>query len=124
MGTFETVTMVVALVIMFEAIGAKILTGQFLNRMQSSIAVVTHTRQKAMGKLKMAQSQKKVAEQNRAMLTKKKTKLGKKIDRLRKELNSMKNELENRQKMRDTMRGKLVRPTLVASQEGAPEIEE
>lgn len=124
MGIFEVITMVVALVVMFAAIGAKILTSQFMNRMQNSIAVVTHARQKTMGELKLAQSQKKVTEQNKAMLTKKKTKLTKKIDRLRKELSGMKGEMEQRQKMRDTLRGKLVRPTLVAPQEGAPEMEE
>ena len=124
MGTFEVVTMVVTLVVMFAAIGAKILTSQFLNRMQNSIAVVTQARQKTMGELKLAESQKKVAQQNKTMLTKKKAKLGKKINRLKKELGGMKNELESRQKMRDAMRGKLVRPTLVAPQEGAPEVEE
>ena len=120
MGTFEVVTMVVALVVMFAAIGVKVLTSQFLNRMQNSIAVVTHTRQKTMGELKLAQSRKKVAEQNMAMLTKKKTKRTKKIDRLRKELGGMKGELEHRQKIRDTLGGKLVRPAVVHPTGGGP----
>jgi len=122
MGSFEIITMVVALIIMFGAVVAKMVTSQLINRMQNSISAVTQSRQKAMGQLKMAQSQKKVAEQNKIMLAKKKEKIEKKISRLKKELSGMKEEAESRQKTREAMRGKLVRPTIAAPhQEGGEE---
>ena len=118
MGTFEIATMVAALGMMFAAVVVKIATARFLSQMQNSIASVNQARQKTLGELRMVQSQKKVAEQNKAVLLRKKSKIQKKISRLQKELSSMREEVEHRKKMRDTMRGKLVRPTLAASQPG------
>ena len=118
METFEIVTMVVALGMMFAAVVVKVATAQLINRMQSSIASVNQARQKTLGELRLVQSQKKVAEQNKTVLIRKKKKIQKKIGRLQKELSSMREETEHRQKMRETMRGKLVRPTLAAPQAG------
>lgn len=125
MPIFEAVAMVAALTIMFAVVGAKILTTQLLNRTQNSIAAVNQNRQQALGELRMAQSQRKVAQQTMALLGKKRSKLQKKIGRLRQELGGMRDEAEHRQKMRDTVRGKLVRPALAvpqtSEQEGSTE---
>jgi len=122
MGIFEVASMVASLLLMFAAVAIKIATTQFINRMQNSISAVNQTRQKTMGEFRLAQSQKKVAQQNKAMLSKKKAKIQKKISRLKKELGGMKEDVEHRQKMRDTMRGKLIRPTIAgADQEGGEE---
>ena len=74
-----------------------------------------------MGELKLVQSQKKVAEQNKGMLVRKKAKAEKKLHRLRKELAGMRGEEEQRQKQRDTMRGRLIRPTVAGAPEDASE---
>ena len=114
MGGFEVAAIALALVIMSATIGARVVTTQLLNRMQRVIGEVNSMRQKTMGEYKLAQSRRKVAAQNRGMLRKKKAKLQKKIDRLREELASFRGEMEHRQQVRETMRGKLVRPPLAA----------
>ena len=100
-----------SMAMMFLAVFAKVITGQLIHRMQKVIANVNQERQRVLGELKIAQSQKGVADRNRATLEAKKGKIQKKISRLDKELKEFESDVENRQKVRETMRGKLVRST-------------
>ena len=124
MGAFEVFSMVVALAIMLAALGAKILTSQLTNRMQHTSSLVTQSRQKTLGQFRLAHSQNKVAQQNCALLGRKKAKLHKKIGQLRKELSRLRGEAERRRKMRDTMRGKLMRPALAGPRTDAAATED
>lgn len=92
METFEIIAMMAALGFMFAAVGAKIFTGQLLSRMKSQISQVAQVKQGALGRLKMAQSQKTVTEQNKAAFLTKKTKLAKKLNRLKSEMGKMREE--------------------------------
>jgi hypothetical protein len=100
-----------AMTMMAGAVFGKIFFAQLINRMRRQIAMVDQEKHKILGQLKMNQSQKKVAERNQAGLKKKKTLLEKKISRIRREMKGFKQDQEHRQKLRDTMRGKLIRPT-------------
>jgi hypothetical protein len=114
MGGLDILSMVVALVVMSAGLAAKVLTSQLLNRLERAVGEANHLRQKTLFEHRHARSRRKVAEQNRGMLCKKRSKLKKKIDRLRQELASFRGEAEHRQQVRNTMRDKLVRPTLAA----------
>lgn len=89
MHTFEIIAMILALGLMFAAVGVKIMTAHLLGRMKAQIAQVTHLKQEAMGRLKMIQSQKAVAEQGKATLIAKKAKLAKKVSRIQQEIKEM-----------------------------------
>jgi len=88
----DTLSMIIALVIMFAAVAAKMLTGQLINRMQNQIALVDYERKQSLGKLKTAQVQKKVADENKGTLEVKKRALEKKIEELKVELTEYKEE--------------------------------
>jgi len=107
MESFETHAMIVALLLMAGAVVAKMVTTYLIRRMKTHIAMVDQTRQRILGELKGAQSQRKVAEQNKTTLTQKKTKIQKQIDRLRKELKGMEEERAQEQKKREAMRRSL-----------------
>jgi hypothetical protein len=98
MFTFELIAMVLALVLMFLVVGAKVMTAQILGRMKAQIARVAQLRQEATGRLKSVQGQKGVVEQNRAALNTKKTKLSKKVSLLKTELKQVEDEGQARQR--------------------------
>tara|TARA_Y100000588_G_C14230400_1_gene915016 strand:- start:2041 stop:2295 length:255 start_codon:yes stop_codon:yes gene_type:complete len=79
--------------------------------MQRSIDNVNQEKQKALGQLKMVKAQKAVIDKNKGSLEQKKSKMSKKITRLKKEMKELTDEAEHRQKLNETMRGKLIRPT-------------
>ena len=92
--------MITALVLMFGAVGAKIMTTQLIGRMNSQISRVEQNKRESLTHLKGAQNQKSAAEQNMNMLATQKTKLTKKLNRLKKEEAQFKEEDEQRrQKM-------------------------
>jgi len=107
MGSFESIIMIVALLLMAGAVAAKMVTTYLIKRTKMHIAMVDQTKQKILGELKMAQSQRKVAEQNKTTLTQKKTKIQQQISRLTKELNVMEEERAQEQKKREAMRRSL-----------------
>jgi hypothetical protein len=96
MEAIEVPAMVAALLLMFAAVGAKVLTAQMISRMKQQISHVAHIKQEALGRLKMVQSQKAVADQNKGSLTSKKTKVGKRLNRLKKEASTMQQDDEAR----------------------------
>ena len=57
MEALEVVFMVAALIFMFAAVGAKILTTQLIGRMNRHISQVAQVKSEAMGRLKGAQNQ-------------------------------------------------------------------
>lgn len=98
MPIFEIIAMVLALVLMFLVVGAKVMTAQLLGRMKAQIAQVAQLRQETAGRLKSAQGQKGIVEQNRAALTTKKNKLAKKVSVLKTELKQVEDEGQARQR--------------------------
>ncbi|MEW6754233.1 MAG: hypothetical protein AB1505_25110 [Candidatus Latescibacterota bacterium] len=86
MGIFESVTMSVALALMFAAVAARILTAQLIARTKARIGQVAHVKQEAVSRLKQAEGRKAVAEQNKAKLLTRKTKLSKQRARLQEEI--------------------------------------
>lgn len=107
----DAVAVICALTMMAAVVFGKVFFSQLVGRMRRSIAMVDQEKHKILGQLKMIQSQKKVAERNQAGLVKKKTLLQKKISRINRQMKSFEEDQEHRRKLRDTMRGKLVRPT-------------
>jgi len=104
MESFDTYTMIAALLLMGGAIAAKMVTMYLIKRMKQHIALVAHTHQRVLGELKRAQSQRMVAEQNKGTLTQKKKKIQKQIDRLRKALKEMEDEVAQEREKREAMR--------------------
>lgn len=84
--------MVLALVFVFAVVVAKVMTTQFVGRMNQQISQVASVRQEALNRLKTAQGQKMVVEKNKAILDKKKNKTAKSIGRLKKEMAGFKEE--------------------------------
>ena len=107
----DAVSIGFALLLMGGVVFAKLLTSQLIGRMKRQIATVEQEKQKITGQLKVAQSQKNIAAKNKVSLEKKKVKLQKRLTRMKRELGELKDEHDHRQKVRDTMRGKLIRPT-------------
>ncbi len=103
MEAFEVVFMVAALIFMFAAVGAKILSTQMIGRMNRHISQVSQVKSEAMGRLKGAQNQKAVIEQNQNVLLSKKNKIAKKLTRLKKEMGTLKEE-ESQRQQRSSMR--------------------
>ena len=103
MEALEVVFMVAALIFMFAAVGAKILTTQLIGRMNRHISQVAQVKSEAMGRLKGAQNQKAVIEQNQNVLLSKKNKIAKKLNRLKKEMGTLQDE-ESQRKQRSSMR--------------------
>ena len=106
--------MLVALGLCFVVVFAKVFFGRLLGVMQKHITNADQEKQQALNELKVATSKKKVLEANKATLEKKKTRLEGKRSRLSQELQSLESEVEHRARMRDAVRGKLVRPTRVS----------
>jgi len=117
----DTLSMIIALVIMFAAVAAKMLTGQLINRMQNQIALVDYERKQSLRNLKTAQAQKSVAGEKKATLEAKKKALKKKIKELKAELKGYKEGKRRRMKSEE-LRGQLIRPTGVAPIEGEEEL--
>ena len=103
MEAIEIPAMVAALLLMFAAVGAKVIASQLISRMKHQISHVAQIKQEALGRLKMVQSQKAVAEQNKTALIAKKTKVSKRLNRLKKEMSTIQQEDEAR-KQRTSMR--------------------
>ena len=103
MEALEVVVMAVALILMFAAVGAKILTTQLIGRMNRHISQVAQVKSEAMGRLKGAQNQKAVIEQNQNVLLSKRNKIAKKLTRLKKEMGTLQDE-ESQRKQRSSMR--------------------
>ena len=79
MESFEVPMMVAALVLMFSAVGAKIITTARIAQLNSRINHVEQDKQEVMGRLKGVQNQTAVLQQNMRVMEKKKTKLSKKF---------------------------------------------
>ena len=118
----EDIWMLVALVLCFAVVLVKVAAGRAIALMERRIANVGQEKQQALNELKVAASQKKILDANRATLEKKKTRLNSKRSRLDRELTEFESEIEHRERMRDSVRGKLIRPTR-ASGGGGPEFE-
>ena len=104
MEALEVVFMVAALILMFAAVGAKVLTTQLIGRMNRHISQLAQVKSEAMGRLKGAQNQKAVIEQNQNdVLLSKKNKIAKKLNRLKKEMGTLQDE-ESQRKQRSSMR--------------------
>lgn len=96
MGSLDIMAMVAALMLMFAAVIAKVLTAQFLGNTRRKIARISHDRQQVLNRLKMAQNQRQVVEHNKASLQTKRNKLLKRMNHLKRELGAMANEEEAR----------------------------
>ena len=100
MEAVEIPAMIAALILMFGAVGAKIVTTQLIGRMNNQISHVEQAKRESLGHLKGAQNQKSAAEQNMNMLATQKGKITKKLNRLKKEEAQFKEEdQQRRQKM-------------------------
>ena len=98
MESVETPALIMALLLMFSAIGAKIFTGQMITGMRRQIAEVDRDKAIAAKKLHIAQNQKKIAEQNKLKLTAKKVKLTKQLTRIRRDVGAVVEEQKSRQR--------------------------
>ena len=107
MEAVEVPAMVMALLLMFASVGAKVFTGQLISRMKHQISHVASIKQETLGRLKMVQSQKAVAVQNKGSLTTKKTKLSKRLNRLKKEMGTIKQKQRRAQAAHRNAQGRL-----------------
>ncbi len=98
MQALEMPAMIAVLILGAVAVGAKIMTTSLLARMNSQISRVGQHKQEALGRLKVAQSQKQVIQKNMGTLTKKKASATKKIARLKQEMVGFKDEEDARRK--------------------------
>ena len=103
MEAFEIPAMIVALVMLFLAVGAKVITTQVIDRMSNQISFVEQDKREALGRLNAAQNQKSVAEQNLRLLKTKKKKMSRKLTRLKREEEQFVED-ENARKQRNAMR--------------------
>ena len=103
MGAIEVPAMIAALVMLFGAVGAKVITTQLIDRTNGQISRVAQTKKDALSRLRGTQNQKAVAEQNMRMLEAKRKKLSRKLTRLRREEKNFVEE-ENSRKQRTAMR--------------------
>lgn len=105
----DLVFIVVALVMSFAVLIAKVITGQLIALMRRRIANAQQGRAEVMHRLKTITAQKSVAEKNRLALERKKAKLVKQLRRLKRDLDAIESERKHRDQLRATMRGKLIR---------------
>lgn len=98
MESVETPALIMALLLMFGAIAAKIFTSQMVTGMRRQIAEVDRDKAIAEKKLHIAQNQKKIAEQNKLKLTTKKVKLTKQLTRIRRDVGAVVEEKKSRQR--------------------------
>ena len=103
MEVIEIPAMISALLFMFASIGTKVDTAQLIGRMKHQISHVASIKQEALGRLKIAQSQKGVAAQNKSLLTTKKVKLEKRLNRMNKDMVDIKQE-DDARKQRNEIR--------------------
>ena len=82
----ETITMMVALVLLLLTVVAKVTTVNLLKKMQFQISEVNHEKQKILNVLRIEQARKEVVEKNKTELKMKKRKLVKKNKGLQNEL--------------------------------------
>ena len=103
MEAVELPAMVVALLLMFGSVVAKVFTAQMISRMKHQMGHVATIKQEALARFKMAQSQKAVAVQNKGSLINKRTKLTKRLNRLKREMGEIEQDQDAR-KQRSEMR--------------------
>ena len=103
MEAAELPAMLVALILMFASVGAKVGTTKLIASMKYQINHVASLRQEALGRLKIAQSQNAVVMQNKTILATKKAKLTKRLNRLQREMGTLQQDDEAR-KQRAEMR--------------------
>ncbi len=104
MEALELPAMMLALVLSFGVIIAKVMITQLIGRMNRQINQVSQIKVEALGRLKGAQGQKSVIAKNKMLLDKKKTKLDKKMGRLKKEMGEMQGEESARRKRSESRR--------------------
>lgn len=104
MEALELPAMMIALVLSFGVIVAKVMITQLIGRMNRQINQVSQIKAEALGRLKGAQGQKQVIAKNKVMMDKKKQKLDKKMGRLKKEMAEMKDEESARRKRSEARR--------------------
>jgi len=105
---FEIIAMTSALILMFAAVGAKVLTNQLLTKLKDRINHVGREKQKILNKLKTNNAQKKVAQKNKAVLIAKTEKLARKKKAILKEIAQYKEEDSKKQEKVDKVKGKLI----------------
>ena len=103
MESIEIPAMMVALLLMFGSIGAKVVTAQLITRMQRQIGQVASVKQEVLNRLKVAQNQKAVADHNKGALTNKKARLIKRFKRFKREMSEIEQEADAR-KQRQALR--------------------
>jgi len=103
MEAAELPTMLVALILMFASVGAKVGTTKLIASMKYQINHVASLRQEALSRLKIVQSQNAVVMQNKTVLVTKKAKLTKRLNRLQREMGTLQQDDEAR-KQRAEMR--------------------
>ena len=103
MEVIEIPAMISALLLMFASIGTQGCTTWLIGRMKHQISHVASIKQEALGRLKIAQSQKAVAAQNKSLLTTKKVKLEKRLNRMNKDMVDIKQE-DDARKQRNEIR--------------------
>jgi hypothetical protein len=96
----EIPAMMLALVLSFGVIVAKVMITQLIGRMNRQINQVSQVKVEALGRLKAAQGQKMIIGKNKMLLDKNKSKLDKKMSRLKKEMGEMKDEVSARSESR------------------------
>ncbi len=104
MEALELPAMMLALVLSFGVIIAKVMITQLIGRMNRQINQVSQIKAEALGRLKGAQGQKAIIAKNKMLLDKKKSKLDKKMGRLKKEMSEMKDEESARRKRSESRR--------------------
>ena len=105
----ETITMMVALVLLLLTVVAKVTTVNLLKKMQFQISEVNHEKQKILNVLRIEQARKEVVEKNKTELKMKKRKLVKKNKGLQNELKAFEEGKERNKEMRDQKKVEIVR---------------
>ena len=103
MEAIEMPAMIAALVMLFGAVGAKVITTQLIDRTNGQISHVEQDKKEALSRLRGAQNLKSVAEQNLRLLETKKKKVNRKLTRLKHEETRYVEE-ENSRRQRTAMR--------------------
>ena len=109
--TQYTVLILLAVVMMFAAVMAKVFVATHLHSLKRRNAVADSDLQQLSGRLKAVRDQKAMVKNKEAKLVLQKARLAKKIAKTQGVLIEYKSGQANRQQVRDQVRGKLTRPS-------------
>lgn len=104
MEVLELPAMMLALVLSFGVIIAKVMITELIGRMNRQIGQVAKVKAEALGRLKGVQGRKSIFTKNKLLLDGKKSKLGKKMGRLKMEMSEMQEEESARRKRSESRR--------------------